>query len=85
MVERAISSYNFFSVAKKKRKKVTNSIRRTEVRIQMYTAKVNRESVFVCGGDDHPTLTRREESMRIMAMVKARRTYMFFFFEKSVE
>ena len=51
----------------------------------MYTGRVNRERVFVCGGDTHHALTRREESMRIMAMVKARRTYMFFFFEKSVE
>ena len=37
----------------------------------MYTAKVNRESVFVCGGDAHIlALTRPEESMRIMAMVQ---------------
>jgi hypothetical protein len=53
----------------------------------MYTAKVNRESVFVCGGDTHNVLTRREESMRIMAMVQGTPPDMacFFFFEKSVE
>ena len=46
----------------------------------MYTAKVNRESVFVCGGDTHNVLTRREESMRIMAMVQGAPPDMACFF-----